>query len=63
MKKHAEALTRLKALVSEAGSQVAAAKKLHCSQPHVSDLLAGRRNFSDAMLEKLDLRRTVIAVK
>lgn len=61
--KDSEALTRLKALVARTGSQVAAAKHLRCSQPYVSDMLAGRRNFSAVMLEKLGLRRQLVESK
>lgn len=60
MRKHVDALTRLQALVREAGSQKAAAAALGCSAVHVGDLLAGRRTFSDRMLAKLRLRRIVV---
>ena len=63
MKIDVDAVARLQRLVREVGSQKAAAQQLGCSNPMVTDLLMGRRKFSDAMLEKLGLRRTVIEAK
>ena len=63
MKIDVDAVARLRALCKEAGTQQDAAKRLGCSAPHVVDLLRGRRRFSDAMLEKLGLRRTVIEAR
>ena len=60
MKIDIDAVARLNALVKQAGSQQAAARILGCHPVHVGDLLKGRRLFSDAMLAKLGLRRTVI---
>ena len=60
MKKHNEALTRLKALVQRAGTNKAAAAELDCTGAFVGDLLKGRRLFSDRMLAKLKLKRTVV---
>lgn len=62
MKIDVDAVARLRAVITEAGSQRNAAAKLNIAESYLSDLLRGRRSFSDAMLEKLGLRRTVIAV-
>ena len=63
MKIDVDAVAKLRALVKEAGSQQDAAKLLGCHPVHVGDLLKGRRLFSDAMLAKLGLRRTVIEAR
>lgn len=63
MKIDVDAIARLRALITEVGTQREAAKRLGCSQVHVSDLLNGRRPFSDGMLAKLGLRRTVIEAR
>lgn len=55
-----DAVARLRAVVKEAGSQTAAAQRLKIAPAYISDLLYRRRRMSDAMLEKLGLRRTVI---
>ena len=60
MKIDVDATARLRALVKQAGTQRDAATILGCHPVHVGDLLKGRRLFSDAMLAKLGLRRTVI---
>jgi plasmid maintenance system antidote protein VapI len=60
MKVDIDAIDRLKALVERLGNQKLAAEHLGVTPPHVGDLLRGRRTFSDAMLAKLGLRRTVI---
>jgi len=59
-KRDAVAIDQLERVVAKHGTQAAAAKALHISQAHISDLLAGRRNFTDGMLAKLGLRRTII---
>lgn len=51
----------LMALVKQHGTQHAAAKALGVGDVYVSDLLNGRRKFSDEMLAKLGLRRIVVA--
>lgn len=58
-----DAVKCLEALVETHGTQKAVAKRLGCSEVHVGDLLRGRRTFSDAMLNKLGLRRTIVAAK
>ncbi len=58
-----DAAAHLRALVETHGTQRAVAKRLGYSEVYVSDLLAGRRAFSDAMLAKLGLRRTIVAAK
>jgi len=63
MKIDVDAVARLRALCEAQGTQRDAAKHLGCSAPHVVDLLRGRRRFSDAMLAKLGLRRTVIEAR
>jgi plasmid maintenance system antidote protein VapI len=60
MKIDVDALARLRALVKQEGSQKNAAMRLGCHPVHVGDLLKGRRTFSDSMLARLGLRRTVI---
>jgi hypothetical protein len=55
-----DAVARLKAVVEAEGSQQNAAKRLGCHPVHVGDLLKGNRKFSDAMLARLGLRRTII---
>ena len=63
MKIDEDAAEALRAVVKSQGTQLAAAKRLGCSEAYVSDLLRGRRGFSDEMLGKLGLRRTIIADK
>lgn len=63
MKIDLDAVTKLREVIADAGSQQNAAAKLEIAPSHLGDLLHGRRKFSDAMLAKLGLRRTVIAVK
>lgn len=47
----------LKAFVTRHGSQTRAGRALGVTQGYVSDLLNGRRDFSDSMLRKLGLKR------
>jgi plasmid maintenance system antidote protein VapI len=47
-------------MTEELGGQVNVAKQLGISQVYVSDLLNRRRDFSDQMLDRIGLRRTVI---
>ena len=63
MKLDVDARARLKTLVEQAGSQRAAAREIGVGESYIGDLLHGRRKFSDFMLAKLGLRRTVIAAK
>ena len=60
MKHDIDPLEVLKAQVAEAGGQVELAKRFNLSQAYISDLLRGRRGFSDQMLDRIGLRRTVI---
>lgn len=50
----------LRSMTEELGGQVNVAKQLGISQVYVSDLLNRRRDFSDQMLDRIGLRRTVI---
>lgn len=63
MKIDVDALARLEAVVKATGTQRAAAKQLGLSQAYIGDLLKGNRTFSDRILGKLGLRRTVIEAK
>lgn len=58
-----DALARLRALVKERGTARAAAAAMGVSEVYVHDLLRGQRRFSDNILEKLGLRRTIVQVK
>lgn len=51
----------LMALVKQMGTQTAVARSLGIGDSYLSDLLHGRRDFSDEMLAKLGLRRVVVA--
>ena len=57
MAKTLEPIAELKRIVKECGTQRAAASLLGISQALLSDLLFGRRGFSDAMLEKMGLEK------
>ncbi len=50
---------RLQVFVAKHETQVAAAAALEISAAYLSDILRGRRDFSDQILEKLGLRRVV----
>jgi len=52
---------RLQAFVSKYPTQRKAAEALGISGPYLSDLLNGRREFSNTILKRLDLRRIVVA--
>lgn len=52
---------RLQAFVDKYPTQREAAAALKISGAYLSDLLNGRREFSDAILERLALRRIVVA--
>lgn len=51
---------RLEAHVARYRTQREAAAALGITQPYLSDLLQGRRTFSDAILGKLGLRWAVV---
>jgi plasmid maintenance system antidote protein VapI len=51
----------LDAFVAKHKTQAAAAEVLGVSRPYLSDIINGRRDFSDQILEKLGLRRVVVA--
>ena len=59
--KEIDPLKALEAFVAKHKTQAAAAAALGVSRPYLSDILNGRRDFSDAILEKLNLRRIVVA--
>jgi len=59
--KEIDPLERLKAFVEKHKTQAAAAEALGVSRPYLSDIINGRRDFSDAVLERLGLRRVVVA--
>ena len=63
MKIDVDAVARLRAVVKQEGSQKAAAKRLGCGPVYIGDLLKGQRAFSDKILQRLGLRRTVIEAK
>ncbi len=63
MKIDVDATKHLRALVDTHGTQKAVAERLKCSESVICDLLAGRRTFSNQMLAKLGLRRTVVAME
>ncbi len=54
---------RLEAFVANYATQREAAAALKISGPYLSDLLNGRREFSDAILERLALRRIVVEAR
>lgn len=56
MSKTADAQLALQRLVKSSGSQLKAARALGLSPQYVNDLLKGRRQFSDAVLDKLGLK-------
>ena len=60
MVKELDPLTELRAFVARYPTQAAAAAALAISQSYLSDLLAGRRHISDAMLNKLGLTRKLV---
>lgn len=53
----------LEALVKKHGTQRKAANAVKISPVYFSDLIHGRRDFSDKMLERLGLKRTTNVVK
>ncbi len=63
MLKHVNPRLHLHRLVERLGSQAAAAKSLQLSTSYFSDLLLARRDLSDRVLRKLNLRRVVVREK
>lgn len=59
--KHAP--TVLRAFVAQYKTQADAAAALKLSQSYLTDLLRGRRAFSDAVLRKLGLERVIVERK
>lgn len=55
-----DAIEELKRVIAEQGGQAGAAKVLDVNQSMISDLVNGRRNFSENMLRKLGLARVVV---
>lgn len=53
----------LKRRVEQAGSQKQAAVDLGISSQYLNDLLQGRRDFSDNLLDKLGLERRIVRAK
>lgn len=63
MARHTDPIAVLRARVTELGSQRAVARALGVSDPFISDLLRGRRRFSDRMLAQLGLQRAVVRTR
>lgn len=59
--KEIDPLKTLQAFVEKHKTQAAAAEALGVSRPYLSDIINGRRDFSDPVLERLGLRRVVVA--
>jgi len=55
--------SRLRRLVRRCGTQRAAAAEMGISSNYLSDLLHGHRVYSDRILDKLQLRRIIVAVR
>lgn len=56
-------IAALHRLITDCGSQQKAADRLAISKQYVWLLVNGRRRFTDSMLAKLGLRRTVVALE
>ena len=56
---HEELISRLSALVSEAGTQKVLAQKLGISAPYLSDILMGKREPGGKVLRQLGLERVI----
>jgi antitoxin component HigA of HigAB toxin-antitoxin module len=54
-----EPIEKIKSLVSESGTQRAAAEILGISQVYLSDILNGRRFVSDELARRLGYRRII----
>jgi len=63
MRHESNPVDALRAFVRQAGSQRTAAAELGVSQAYISDMLRGNRNISDAILNKLGLRRVVVRTR
>lgn len=53
----------LRAVVAAHQTQQAAARSLRISNTQLSELLRGKRSFSDALLKRLGLERVIVARK
>lgn len=62
MKVDIDARAQLEAHIRLAGSQRELARRWGISQQYINQLLHGQRPFSEAILTKLGLRRTVVAL-
>ncbi len=60
MKNVIDPVAELNKLIERHGSQMAVAERLGVSSVYISDLVNGRRDFSERMLEKLGLVRVVV---
>jgi DNA-binding transcriptional regulator YdaS (Cro superfamily) len=58
-----DAIKELEKHVKRAGSQKDAASVLGISPQYLNDLLLGRREASEAILQKLGLRRVIVRAK
>ncbi len=56
------AVEELKRRVKAAGSQIAAAEKLGIPQSQLSEILSGRRDVSDSILEKIGFTKIEIDI-
>jgi hypothetical protein len=57
---HMDVIRELQKKVKKAGSQKELASALGISSQYLNDLLQGRRNASDNILDKLGLKRVVV---
>jgi DNA-binding transcriptional regulator YdaS (Cro superfamily) len=53
-------LKAIKRLIDKAGSQKAAAKELGISEPHLCDILNGRRSVSGELAKSLGFERVTV---
>jgi hypothetical protein len=53
----------LKKRIDEAGSQKAVAEEMGISPSHLSDVLAGKRNLGEELLEQLGYEKVIVHVK
>lgn len=60
MKVDIDARAKLVAAIKKAGGQKKLADQFGVSPQYLCDIVNGRRDLSDAMLEKLGLRRTIV---
>ena len=63
MPRETDPLKELQLFVSKHPTQSAAARVLDISEPYLSDMLNGRRDISEPMLDKLGLVRVVTVVR